>query len=277
MELNIWCDESIKDGPFFSNFYGGVLVRSKDLRFVEKRLEDVCQKHHLLNELKWQRVTENYLEKYKALMDAFFQEVKADRAKVRIMFTQNARVPTHLTTGQRDNRYFLLYYQFIKHIFGLEFSNENKSPVWIRLYLDYLPDTIRKKQEFKEYIRGLQQIPGFEQAKIRFREDAIAEVDSKKHRLLQCLDVVLGAMAWRLNDMHKEKQPGKRVRGKRTRAKEELFKHISSHIRQIYPNFNIGESTGLRDNLANKWEHSYRHWKFTPSEFKTDAALFKHR
>ena len=39
---------------------------------------------------------------------------------------------------------------------------------------------------------------------------------------MQCLDIVLGAMAFRLNDMHKEKRPDTNRRGKRTIAKEKL-------------------------------------------------------
>ena len=38
MEYQIFCDESVKRGKYFSNFYGGVLVNSRDLRRVEARL-----------------------------------------------------------------------------------------------------------------------------------------------------------------------------------------------------------------------------------------------
>lgn len=29
-EYTIWCDESIKKGKYYSNFYGGLLIQSKD-------------------------------------------------------------------------------------------------------------------------------------------------------------------------------------------------------------------------------------------------------
>ena len=38
-EFVIYTDESDKDGKFFSNFYGGVLVRSTDLNDVINALE----------------------------------------------------------------------------------------------------------------------------------------------------------------------------------------------------------------------------------------------
>ncbi|MBX3414359.1 MAG: hypothetical protein KF708_16850, partial [Pirellulales bacterium] len=65
---------------------------------------------HLFREVKWQKVTENYLSKYIELMDEFFDFVAADRVKVRIMFTQNRLVPVGLTTEQRRLEYYLLYY-----------------------------------------------------------------------------------------------------------------------------------------------------------------------
>jgi hypothetical protein len=89
------------------------------------------------------------------------------------------------------------------------------------------------------------------------------------------LDVVLGAMAFRLNDMHLKKEPGQRTRGKRTIAKEKLYKHINTLIRQLYPNFNIGDSTGLGDEKENKWKQPYRHWRFIPKDFDLHPDRFK--
>jgi len=94
------------------------------------------------------------------------------------------------------------------------------------------------------------------------------EVDSHKHILLQCLDMVLGAMAFRLNEMHLEKEPGKRLRGKRTIAKERLYKHILERIRKIYPNFNIGISTSLQGEVENLWKYPYRHFRFVPKNWE---------
>jgi hypothetical protein len=46
-------------------------------------------------------------------------------------------------------------------------------------------------------------------------------------------------------------------------------------IRQIYPGFNIGESTGKQGDRANFWRHPYRHWKFIPSEHEIDDTKTK--
>lgn len=39
MDYMIFCDESLSQGEFFSHFYGGVLVRSRDYNAVSKVLE----------------------------------------------------------------------------------------------------------------------------------------------------------------------------------------------------------------------------------------------
>ncbi|WP_053486017.1 hypothetical protein [Lysinibacillus sp. FJAT-14745] len=96
---------------------------------------------------------------------------------------------------------------------------------------------------------------------IHSKED-IAEAISHNHIILQCLDLIIGSMEFRLNEKHKAILEGKERRGKQTVAKEKLYKHINSHIRNVYPNFNIGETTGIRGEIENRWNHSYRHWKF---------------
>ena len=64
MEYIIYCDESVTDGKYYSDFFGGVLVRSGDFDEIKDTLEAKKQELNLLNEIKWSRVTENYLDKY---------------------------------------------------------------------------------------------------------------------------------------------------------------------------------------------------------------------
>jgi len=274
-EYVIYTDESDKAGNYFSNFYGGVLVQSPDLQPVVNQLENCKLRLYLMSEVKWQKVTENYLAKYIELMSDFFDLIAADKVKVRIMFTQNRNVPIGLSQEQRRNEYFLLYYQFLKHAFGLPLSTIEDQRVQVRLNLDQLPSNREQNLTFKSYILRLNQNPQFRAARVRFLPDQIAEVDSQHHILLQCLDIVLGAMCFRLNDKHKEKLPSQRMRGKRTIAKERLYKFILGRIRQIYPNFNIGLSTSDKGDITNRWKHPYRHWKFIPKEFEIDGAKSK--
>lgn len=277
MELIIYTDESVSNGRYFSSFYGGVLVRSPDWREAVELLSSARQELGLTREVKWQKVTAHYVDRYIELMDSFLDLVEQDILKVRIMFRQNAHVPTELTKDQRENEYHLLYYQFLKHAFGLQFSNPSRDPVALRIYTDQLPDTAEKNSIFKAHVAGLEDSKGFRDANIRVPRDQIAEVDSNKHSILQCLDVVLGAMQFRLNDKHKAKPDGARTRGKKTLSKDRLYRHLRSRIAAILgkPNFNIGITTGTGGDRSNRWHHPYRHWRFVPRNHRLDGRLTK--
>ncbi|MDR0872862.1 MAG: DUF3800 domain-containing protein [Prevotellaceae bacterium] len=277
MEYFIYCDESVSEGKYYSNFYGGALVRSIDFDRVNSLLNDKKLLLNLKNEIKWNKVTENYLEKYKEMMNLYFELIRKDIIKVRIMFSQNANVPSNLTKENRDNGFHLLYYQFVKHAFGLRYHNaEPNKKIFLRLYFDKLPANELKNETFKTHIYGLQGLEIFRKAKLKIRYEDIAEVDSHEHAILQCMDIILGAMAFRLNDGHKEKNSETNKRGKKTIAKTALYQHILKLIRSLenHSNFNIGVSTG-RSETDSFWKNPYRHWKFVPAEFTIDKSRYK--
>ena len=190
------------------------------------------------------------------------------------MFRQNAYVFEQLPKEKYENQFQLLYYQFIKNSFGLDFCNEfpNKNIVQLKLYFDQLPDTIEKNNEFKEHILYLNNL--FD-SNIFIKKEDIVEVNSKSHVILQCMDIILGAMNFRLNDLHKVKVEGTNKRGKTTIAKEKLYKTILSHIKEIHPYFNIGISTTLNGDYRNLWYDPYRHWRFQTKGSKLDKSLTK--
>lgn len=270
----IYADESHRKGKFFSNFYGGALIDYTKLEEISKNLNKKKLELGLGQEVKWTKVTEQYLEKYIALINYFFEFVNSNKIKIRIMFRQNAIVPQKLTRQNEEKEYFLLYYQFIKHSFGLDYCNYlNKDNVTIKIYFDKLPDVKKKNREFKGYIYALNDF--FCINNIHIYNEDIAEVDSKNHIILQCMDIILGSMNFKLNDMDKEKMPNSKFRGKRTIAKEKLYKVILKNIRTMYPNFNIGVSTGIRNNILNTWKDPYRHWCFKSKDSYFDPKLTK--
>ena len=108
-----------------------------------------------------------------------------------------------------------------------------------------------EKIEFKGYIYALNDFFCINNVHI-YNED-IAEVDSKNHVILQCMDIILGTMNFKLNNMDKEKMPGSNRRGKRTISKEKLYKNTLRNIKTIYPNFNIGVSTSNRGDFVNNY------------------------
>ena len=269
MEYFIYCDESEERGPLFSNFYGGALVRSIHYHEVVDKLLEYKEVNGLKGELKWTKVTAPYLEKYKGFIDVFFDLIKQDKIKMRVMFQQNEKTDDIIRRMDKDRReggYFKLYYQFFKHAFGLKYSNQSGEPIYIKAFFDQFPDTKEKVRDFKGYIYNLQYGEDFLKAKLKIRYEDIVEATSHDYVILQGVDIVTGAMYFRLNKLHKVIEEGKTRRGKRTVTKEKLYEHINKRICEIYPRFNIGVSTGMKGDPANKWNHPYRHWSFIPNE-----------
>lgn len=268
-EYFIWCDESIKNGKHYSNFYGGVLIKSKNVPVVLSSLEAVVNELGIKEEIKWGKVDPVKLPAFFKLVDTFFDLHDKGLIKTRIMFRQSAKVSKNVPHENRAIEYFLLYYQFLKHAFGFMYSKHSKA-TFLRIHLDHLPDTKSKVEQFKAYIKGLERTKGFIDANLKIRKDDIVEIDSKKHLPLQFLDVILGAIQFRLNDMHLIKVSGTNRRGKKTIAKEKLYKHIYQRVCKLKPHFNIGISTG-----GNRWEMPYAHWSFIPKEFEIDESKYK--
>lgn len=277
MEYVIYCDESDADGQYYGNFYGGLLVRSPDLEKAVSALEAKKAELNLLRELKWQRVTANYLEKYLGFSELLFDLIADDMLKIRVMFTQNIHRTSQYDEYRREYKYFLLYYQFIKHAFGLQYSSCHDKRARVRVYLDKMPDTREKVESFKDHLASLNKNRSLHRNRILFQKEQIAEIDSKHHILAQSLDIILGAMQFRLNDKHLDKPEGQRTRGKRTIAKEKLYKYINKRIREIQPGFNIGVSTGTKGEIGNRWHHPYRHWLFVPHGAEIDTSKGKRK
>jgi hypothetical protein len=148
-------------------------------------------------------------------------------------------------------------------------------PATLKLFFDEFPETREAATQFKGFILGLKDNPKIRQAGFSIRPENIAEIRSHDHVLAQCLDIVLGAMAFRLNDKHKDIPPDAHCRGKRAIAKERLYKAILADIRRLKPHFNIGISTGAAGDVAARWHAPYQHWCFIPSEMDYRQEMTK--
>ena len=263
-EYLLFCDESAASGRLYSNFYGGVLVGSSQYERVSRALDAEKQRLNLFGEIKWSKVTLPYLEKYVALMEAFFAEVRAGHLRVRVMFRSNALGPFGLTPGEIHSAYFRLYYHFIKHAVGLLHRPASEGAAGLRLHFDEFPETREAVTQFRGLLLGLKDIARIRRARLSLQLENIVEIRSHDHVLAQCLDVVLGAMAFHLNGWHKDVVAATGVRGKRTAAKEALFTVIRDQICAIRPGFDAGVSTPTAK-LSERWAASYLHWSFTPA------------
>lgn len=272
--IYIWLDESDKKGQYYSNFYGGILIKSNDLEGVLTESKELLEKHGIWEEIKWQKVNKHTFDAYISVVDFIFKLLKEDRAKIRIFFRNNQNKPTNLSEEHRRNGFTILYYEFIKNAFGLQYCDMPNGSKDVFLYLDEIPASGSQIAQFRHYLVNLNNDRNFKRNGIRFHESRIVEVKSDKEIPLQFLDLILGAICFRLNDKHLVKDPLTGKRGVRTKLKEKLYKHINKKIRELRPNFNIGTSTGI-NSFDDKWQLPYSHWSFVPSSCEVDHSLSK--
>lgn len=272
MEYIIYCDESVSDGKYYTDFFGGVLVRNTDFDKIREALETKKKELNLKGEIKWVKVTGNYLEKYKQMMDIFFSFIKENYLKVRIMFRETSQTPSNLSSEQVHNRYSLLYYQFVKNAFGLIYHDGPKDkPVFLRLYFDEIPYPLDQRDAFKAHIFSLQRNTRFRKARLKIRMNDVVEINSCKHSIQQCMDIILGSISFMLNRKNEVVPMGSIERGHRTIAKEQLFHHILQLIQKSdnIEFFDISKTTPIAI-PKDFWTMPYRHWKFTTPEFRTE-------
>jgi Protein of unknown function (DUF3800) len=275
-EIIVYADESVRSGRYFGDFFGGAAVLSRDLEEVESTLLQAAREENLLAELKWQKISARYCPKYVAFVNELFDLIDARKLRLRVMFTENSLVPQGLTDYHRSNSYHILYRYFLKHAFGLEHAGASDVVTRVRFYLDSLPGTKERNAEFRGRIAALESYPPFRRAHLRFPSDQIAEVRSHDHIILQGLDVVMGAIQFRLNDGHKVTNAETGRRGAKTIAKEKVYKAVQKRIQATYERqFNIGITTSDRGDRRNRWLDPYRHWKFTPRDAIRDRDRTK--
>jgi hypothetical protein len=183
LEYIIYCDESSEKGPHYSDFYGGALVTSVHLDEVRTTLENKKKELHFNGEVKWNKVPGNkhYAKKYRDLMECFFDLVGAGKVKIRIMFRQNTIQSTHLTQEHRDQKFFILYYLFLKQGFGLDCSPIVRGGVRVRIYPDQIPDTKVKLDSFRNFLARMSNRPQLVERRIRVAKEDIIDVVSHDH------------------------------------------------------------------------------------------------
>jgi hypothetical protein len=172
--LVIYCDESDDKGKYFSHFYGGAAVDARKRERIENSLRDTYTSLRLQGEVKWTKIGPGHEERYISMMDAFFDFIKAREIKTRIMFLQNMYSSRDLEDYHIDNQYFILYYHFIKHAFGLQFCNPNRDrDTYIQLLFDEFPNQRDRCEEFKDYLVSLNNYPLFRHNRVQIVRDDI--------------------------------------------------------------------------------------------------------
>lgn len=257
----IVCDESTRSGRAYSYFYGGAIVEESKYDKISDKLNMFKERIGIFDEIKRTKITLANVNKYIEMLDFFFTFVKSGDIRVRVMFSPNENL--EILPKIENDTFAKFYYLFIRQAFALPFANDD---INLRLIFDVLPETKEKVATFKEYlIRNLTHIrDNSATSKVDLSIQNIQEVDSKKHIILQMVDVIVGLIDFYVNDDQKK--------SKRWFAKHKIAEVLLSYIQEIHPNFDIYITTKpLKGH--NAWIDRYKHFIYTKSTNKKAPAL----
>lgn len=250
----IVCDESTRKGNKYSYFFGGALLKESSYAKISEVLS-LYSNAKLPGEVKRTKITLNNCKNYIELLDLFFTYIQSGQIKARIMFSPNKSLERIPKT--ENETYSKFYYLFIRHAFSIFYIQQDIS---LRLIFDELPETLAARRKFKYYLeKNLNSI--HKDNKVVIAAKDIEEVNSEKHPILQCVDVLTGLVDFALNCTPSDRQT------KRGAAKWELWKFILKKIEEIHPDFSIIETTNP---LYSKkgWLDPYKHFIYKKKKNK---------
>lgn len=263
----VYADEAWTHDPGlrFWRFYGGAMLLASDRERIERELLELQARLGIPGEIKWTKVRPFNWERVAVVLDRFLDFVQAGEIKLRYMWLdQMFQTPDALTEYHRRYGYYILYYFFLVLAFGLPYHDSDEIVDIARFLPDKLPDEPEKRREFEQFLCQCHQLRRYH-GHSQFRISNVGEAHSHDHIILQCVDVIIGAVGFRLNHMHKAKQPNGR-RAEATKVKEKLYERIRDRLGEIDMGerggqaFAIGVNTGKGSDFANLWRHKFRQW-----------------
>lgn len=256
----IVCDESTRHGRNYSYFFGGALVKESEYQKINEVLK-IYSESKGLGEVKRTKITLTNYRNYIEFLDLFFTYVQSSKVKARVMFAKNEELD--VIPSSLDETYCKFYYLFIRYAFSIFYA---KQDIQLRLIFDDLPETKEACTKFKGYlVHNLNIANVFRGNHVKIIEKDIEEVDSKRHMILQCMDVVMGMIDFYLNSTAEERV------SKRGQAKVAVCKHILAKIQEIHPDFIMHLTT--QPIYSNKgWVDPYKHFAYKKGKNKTPVV-----
>lgn len=246
----IVCDESKRKGPFFSYFYGGAIVLEEKYEKISTIICDYKAKFGL-NELKRTKITENNYKQYIEVLDLFFTFVKSGDVRVRVMFAPNDQLDR--LPKEQNATYCKFYNTFIVNAFSIFYAGYDLK---LRLIFDDLPETKNQCALFKNLLEKKINYETSHINRVQVNHNRIEEVDSRKHVILQCVDVITGLIEFYVNTPLAEIESSKRAL-----AKKKVFCSIKKHIEEIHENFEFLDTTSPIWSTKG-WKDSYKHFVY---------------
>jgi len=278
----IWADEAWTHCGLPLNrywcFFGGIMGPQSDLERLDIELSKVKSAFNIQGEVAWGNVRGRNLNGYRAFVDCALDLIQRTDLRFRQVFLDRSLIRLNeqgtITPIADLDLQYRIYYQFLKHAFGLRFLPPAKGPgpdrVLIRLD-DH--SSQRHKRDLETFVTGLPGTLG--------RRDLDVEVtfrDSAKSCRLQACDLLIGAAGSHGNKAHLRRAPNQRGKTPKQQVRYEMAKYVYNKLRALDASergsaaFNWFESTGLSGQIRNLFDYKLRIWKFKPALYHIDKG-----
>lgn len=181
---DLYCDES---GIDKNNFHFGAIHCSRSRAdILDKAIENLRVQTGLTGELKWNKVSEKYLDAYVEFADIFLK----DQYTTFVLSSISKGLHWRKLASNNNSRFLHAYFHFLERV------------MWVSArYAVFLDDTPTKRYKLKtfHYTLNLPDIIYGRQKKVH----TFKVVKSHESNLIQLVDVVLGALISKAEAPHK--------------------------------------------------------------------------
>ena len=246
-------------------FFGGLLGSCSEMQELELCLKNLQNKHNDRREVKWSNLSKRNYNLYIDFINCFKNFILFKNIKYRQMFKDRSFHYTNDPLSNPLEAQYKLYYQFLKHSFGLKYIPNIDSSICI--YLDHHSNHAHQRA-LQEFVSSLPRLLNRKDLKIK-----ISFINSRKSRILQLCDLLMGAAGYYGNKLHNRRNSGKIGMNSSQKLKLAFCKYVYNNLKDIdtidrgSKAFNWFESTGTNLNSANHYNHKIRIWKFVPSQY----------
>lgn len=235
--LDVYADESCQNAHRYM-VLGCTLVETGKAKEALDAFQEIRDRYRLHGEMKWTKASNNRLDGYKAIVDAYFALTARDVLHFHCLIVDTWQLDHHrFNGGDREIGFSKMIYQLLLHSVR---RYPEKLPAYV--YLDSRT-TNHSLDELRQILNN-----GIA-ARYNIRTRPFRRVvfrDSKKSLLLQANDVLLGAVA-----AHKN---GHDLREGASRARSALADYIADHC----DCFRLGDDTPANQLRFKVWNFRLR-------------------
>lgn len=213
MNYEVYCDESNQDlfwasktNPF--NKYvliGGLWIPANDRNLCKIKIKSLREKHNLLTEYKWKKISSSKLEFYIDLVNMFFAS-KDMRFRVIVLLNEELD-SAKFHKSDNELMFYKFYYQLLHP--------------WIQSFSKYSIFVDLKTNRFHNRLNTLKNV--LNNTKLLSEIINVQALKSSEVELIQLVDILIGACSYAF---HQKKD---------SVSKLEVIKTIEKHIGRIRP------------------------------------------